>query len=59
MLLCVIRYLRLKQPDFLLSFGTTKKNQVVPADVNFMTAMQSNLSVQIGNLFPVLSELDC
>lgn len=59
MLLCVIRYLRLKQPDFLLSFWTTKKNQVVPADVNFMTAMQSNLSVQIGNLFPVLSELDC
>lgn len=59
MLLRVIRYLRLKQPYFLLSFWTTKKNQVVPADVNFMTAMQSNLSVQIGNLFPVLSELDC
>lgn len=38
MLLHVIRYLRLKQTDFLLRIGTNK-NHVTPADVNFTTAM--------------------
>lgn len=48
-LLHVVRSLRLKQPDFLLSTGTTK-NRVVRVDVNFTTAILRDATAQIGNL---------
>lgn len=46
----MIRYLRLKQTDIMLSIGTTK-NQVAHVDVNFTTPIPRDANAQIGNLF--------
>lgn len=50
MLLHEIRSLRLKQPDFLLSTGTTK-DQAAHVDVDLTTAILRDANAQIGNLF--------